>query len=147
MRRGHSSKPGDAGWRYSSGKHSPEVSHASESGLRALGHNETTAPKAVYLQCADRCAEFREETTELKLQLLRFQINAAAISELHPRYGFRLMFPSLPQTTTQFFLSQLLLKPPVDPGPPLKLKNCAALPLKTRKKHSYKVNCFLRTAK
>lgn len=57
-----------------------------------LSRNKTTAPKAVYLQCADQCAEFKEEMTELKPHLLRFQINATAISELHPQYGFQLMF-------------------------------------------------------
>lgn len=52
--------------------------------------------------------------TELKLQLLRFQINVAAISKLHPQDGSWLMLRIVPQTTMQFLSPQLLLKLPLD---------------------------------
>lgn len=146
------------GWRYTSENHSPEGLPSSwELPSRVLSRNKTTAPKAICLQCADRCAEFKKETTELKPQLLRFQINAA-ISELHLQYRRQLTCSTLSQTTAQFFSSQLFLNPPVDeqtlailwsvqPQRNWKLMNCAAYLEDKGNTFFHKMNCFLQIAK
>lgn len=60
----------EPGWWHSSERPSPEglLSQGQWPSL-VVSHNETKAPKTIYLQSAHRCEEYKEMATELKHQL------------------------------------------------------------------------------